>query len=74
MQTTTFDFLTSNRFWSIVITSLSAILIDPSTSTQPWYVTLGKFLGILGTQFTIVRTVDRNADKKVEVAQINSQG
>lgn len=54
------SFLASNRFWAIVITSASAVLIDPNFGTQPWYVSLAKFLGLVGAAFTVVRTVDRN--------------
>lgn len=57
------DFLTSNRFWAMVITSASAVLIDPSFATQPWYITLGKFLGLVGAGFVTVRTLDRASEK-----------
>ena len=69
---TQFSFLTSNAFWSNVITSASVTLIDPNFPTQAWYVTLGKFLGILSAAFTVVRTLDRSADKKVEAAEVAS--
>ena len=69
-----FDFLTSNAFWSNVITSASITLIDPNLATQAWYVTLGKFLGLLSAAFTIVRTIDRTADSKVDAAVITAKG
>lgn len=55
-----FAFLLSTRFWAIVITSASAVLIDPNFGIQPWYISLGKFLGLIGAAFTVVRTIDRN--------------
>jgi len=67
-----FAFLTSNAFWSNVITSASVTLVDPNFPTQAWYVTLGKFLGLLSIAFTVVRTVDRSADKKVEAAAMSN--
>ena len=57
-----FDFIYSTRFWSMVITSASIILIDPALATQPWYVSLGKFLGLLGTGFVTIKTLDRSVE------------
>lgn len=65
---TRFAFLTSNRFWAIILASLGSLLVDPAFPTQPWYVSLGKFLVLSGTGFTAVRTIDRHADKQVEAA------
>lgn len=59
-----FSFLTSTRFWAVVITAASVTLVDPSFPGQLWYVSLGKFLGLLGAGFTTVRTIDRNAEVK----------
>lgn len=69
-----YGFVFSNRFWALVGTSASATLVDPSFPTQPWYVSVGKFLGLLGAGFTIVRTVDRVSDKKVEAAALSQEG
>lgn len=55
-----FAFLTSTRFWAMVITSASVVLIDPAFATQPWYVSFGKFLGLVGAGFVTVKTIDRN--------------
>ena len=67
--TNKFSFIFSNRFWSNVITSASVVLIDPNLPNQQWYVTVGKFLGLLSAFFTTVATVDRISDKKVEAAE-----
>ncbi len=69
---TKFAFLTSTAFYAIILTSASGVLIDPNFINQPWYVTLGKFFGLLGAQFTVVRTVDRHSDKKVEAAMLST--
>ena len=53
------SFLGSNRFWAMVLGAASVILIDPSVPTVAWYITLGKFLGLLSTGFVAVRTIDR---------------
>ena len=55
-----FAFLTSTRFWAIVISSASLTLVDPALPTQAWYVSLGKFLGLIAGGFTVIRTIDRN--------------
>lgn len=56
-------FLQSNRFWAGVVGSASAVLVAPSFVTNPWYVSLGKFLGLLATVFISVRTLDRLGEK-----------
>lgn len=53
------DFLTSNRFWVLILGSLSATLIDPSFPTQAWYISVGKFLALVSGGFITVGTVDR---------------
>lgn len=58
-----FEFLLSNRFWALVLGDASTILLDPDFPTQPWYVTLGKFLVILSGGFIAIRTVDRFGEK-----------
>lgn len=73
MEEGNFSFLTSNRFWMAGMTSASLVLIDPSFSTQPWYVSLGKFLGSWAGQFIVIRTIDRASDKKVEAAKVAGQ-
>ena len=67
-----YAFLYSTRFWSMVIASASATLIDPSFDTQVWYVSLGKFLGLVSAGFVAVGSLDRVSDKKVEVAKIEA--
>ena len=68
-----FSFLLSNRFWSNIITSASVTLIDPNFATQAWYVTVGKFLGLLSAAFTLTATIDRSADKRVEAAKATNK-
>jgi F0F1-type ATP synthase assembly protein I len=53
------EFLTSNRFIALIIGSASVVLIDPNFGSQPWYISLGKFLGLVGAGFISIRTVDR---------------
>lgn len=57
-----FDFLFSNAFWAIVIGSASTTLIDPNFSGQEWYVSVGKFLGLVSAGFWVTRTADRTVD------------
>lgn len=54
------EFLTASRFWAGVIMSASIVLVDPAFPNQPWYVSLGKFLGLVAAQFIAVRTIDKN--------------
>jgi len=72
MNNEKFAFIYSTRFWSMVITSASVVLVDPTFPTTPWYVAVGKFLGLIAAGFTVIRTVDRNSDKKVEAAAIQN--
>ena len=68
-----FKFLGKVRFWAMVMADASAVLIDPAFPTQAWYVSLGKFLALLGVSFTAIQTLDRNfGDKKVEAAKIDA--
>lgn len=57
------EILKAPRFWVMVIGVASAILIDPDFPTNPWYITLGKFLGLVSAGFVTVRTVDRASEK-----------
>ena len=57
------DFLGSNRFWVLLLGSASAVLVDPAFPTQEWYISLGKFLGLVSGGFITIRTVDRLGDK-----------
>jgi len=56
------EFLTSNRFWAGVVGSLSAVLISPEFLINPWYINMGKFLGLLSAVFIGIRTVDRTSE------------
>lgn len=58
-----FEFFTSNRFYAGVIGSASTVLIDPNFATQAWYVSLGKFLGLVSIVFITIRTVDRVSEQ-----------
>lgn len=53
------DFLNSPRFWALILGSASTVLIDPSFPTQEWYISVGKFLGLVSAGFIVVRTTDR---------------
>ena len=53
------DFLTSNRFIALILGSASAVLVDPAFGTQPWYISLGKFLALVSAGFIGIRTADR---------------
>jgi hypothetical protein len=59
-----YSFLGANRFWFMVLGAASAVLVDPELTTQPWYVSLGKFLGLLSAGFVTVRTIDRASEQK----------
>lgn len=67
-----FEFLTSTRFWALLTGSASTVLIDPGFITQPWYITLGKFLGLVSAGFITIRTVDRAFEQKVLAAGLSS--
>lgn len=58
-----FDFLLSTRFWALLLGSASTILIDPAFPTQPWYLSLGKFLALVAAGFIGIRTIDRFGEK-----------
>lgn len=55
-------FLTSTRFWVLILGSASTVLLDPDLVSKPWYVTVGKFLGVISAGFITIRTVDRSAE------------
>lgn len=57
------DFLTAPRFWALILGSISTVIIDPAFPTQVWYVSLGKFLGLISAGFITIRTVDRATEK-----------
>ncbi len=54
-----YSFLTSNRFWFLILGSASAVLVDPEISSRPLYYTIGKFLGLLSAGFIVIRSTDR---------------
>ena len=54
-----FEFLSSNRFWALVLGSASAVLVSSDFMVEHWWVSLGKFLGLLSAGFITLRTVDR---------------
>lgn len=62
-MTNKYDFLTAPRFWAMVLGSASTVLVT-SFGTEPWYISLGKFLGLLSVGFVTVRTIDRAVDSK----------
>lgn len=51
--------LTSYRFWGVVGTAASLILTNPAFLTDPWFVSLGKFLGLVFGGATLVGVADR---------------
>ncbi len=71
-QMSKFDFLTAPRFWSMVVASAGVILLDPSFPSQPWYVSLGKFLALVGAGFTTVGTIDKYGDKQIIAAGVSN--
>jgi len=58
-----FTFLKSNAFYAVLIGAISVTLLDPSLETTPWYVSLGKFLGVFSAGFWGTRSLDRTIDK-----------
>lgn len=70
MKTNTFDFLTSNRFWALIIGSASTILVT-SFGQELWYISLGKFLGLVSAGFITLRTIDRNTGDAASVATVS---
>lgn len=75
-MTENLKFIVSPTFWSMVLTVSGGVLVDPNFPTQPWYITLGKWLLGVAGGFTVVGTINRNADKKLDmqrdVARINA--
>lgn len=61
-----FAFLSSTRFWAIVIASVSVYAQTKGWIGDPEMVLIAS----ISTAFTLVRTVDRIGDKKVEAAEI----
>src|SRR3990167_5556365 len=66
------ELLGSSRFWGVVITSASVTLTSPTFITDPWYVSLGKFLGYVAAGATAIRSWDRNSDKALEGSKIQA--
>ena len=62
-KTMDWTFLKSNAFYAGIIGSASIVLVDPNFATAKWYVTLGKFLGLVSVAFWGTRTLDRVTDK-----------
>ncbi len=56
-------FLTSNRFWALILGAASTVMLDPATPTQKLYVTIGKFLAIVTAGFVTIRTIDRTTEQ-----------
>ncbi len=56
------EFLTSNRFWALIIGAASTILLDPNAPNKKWYVNVGQFLAIVSAGFITIRTVDRGTE------------
>lgn len=52
-------FLTSTRFWSVVLIALATWLVKDGYITE----SLGTFLQTIAGGYTIIRTVDKSADK-----------
>lgn len=61
-----FKFLKKARFWSMVLAAVALALHTDGFINDAWFACLGTILG----GFTVVQTIDRNVDKKVEVANI----
>lgn len=57
-----FAFLTSTRFWALIIGSAGVVLVDPTVMIDPWFMSFGKFLSLVAAGFTLIRTVDRTVD------------
>lgn len=53
------EFLQSERFWALIIGSASAVLIDPNFPIQQWYISVGKFFGLVAAGFIGIGTIDR---------------
>lgn len=58
MNTGKLEFLTSSRFWALVLGSASTVLVT-SFGQEEWYISLGKFLGLVSAGFIGIRTTDR---------------
>ncbi len=57
-----FSFIFSLRFWALVIGSASTVLVT-SFGTEPWYISLGKFLGLVSAGFISMGTIDKFSKK-----------
>jgi hypothetical protein len=53
------SFLTSERFYAVILGALGITLQDPEIATQPWYITVGKFITYASGGFATIGTVDR---------------
>lgn len=58
-----FAFLKAPRFYAMTMANVSLVLLDPNFPTQPWYVSVGKFLALEGSTFTLIRTIDRATEQ-----------
>lgn len=64
MEESKFTFLTSTRFWAIVIAALSVYAQTKGWIGDPEML----LIATITSGFTVVRTVDRLGDKRVEAS------
>ncbi len=69
MKQSSFAFLTSNRFWALIVGTVSIYLQAKGIIGEAEM----KFIASLCTVFITLRTIDRVSDKKV-VAALGEQG
>lgn len=65
-----YDFLSSTRFWAMIIASVAIYLKTKGIFGDAEMV----LVATITSGFTIVRTIDRNTDAKVDAAIITAQG
>lgn len=63
-----FAFLGSVRFWAIVIAAVALALHTDGIIDNAWFIAIGT----ITAGFTVVRTVDRLGDSKVEAARLGA--
>jgi len=64
------DFLTSPRFYAMILGSASTVLVT-SFGTEPWHISLGKFLALVSAGFITIATIDKNVGQaNIKVAEL----
>ncbi len=57
-----YDFLTSTRFWALILGSAATILLQDNFAHTEWYRLLGGFLQLVAVGFIGIKSLDRSVE------------